>query len=161
MLSKAFSKSMKSRRPGICFVLAYLMVLSISLIFSPVVLFFRKPIWSLLMIFSRTFLMQFASDLAAILQSQLRWVIGLQFFRRLPGLFFLGTRVIRPLLCVIDKCPFVQLELRAFSKKGFTQSQKPYKIPLEAPQCLDFYLKPSFLSSLNTCLLYTSPSPRD
>ena len=35
MLSNAFSKSMKSRRPGICFVFAYLMMLSMSLIFSP------------------------------------------------------------------------------------------------------------------------------
>ena len=67
MLSKAFSKSMKSRRPGICFVLAYLMMLSMSLIFFPIVLFFRKPVWSLLMIFGRTFLMPFAIDLAAIL----------------------------------------------------------------------------------------------
>ena len=120
MLSKAFSKSMKSRRPGICFVLAYLMMLSMSLIFSPIVLFFRKPVWSLLMIFGRTFFMRFAIDLAAILKSQLRRVIGLQFFRRLAGFFFLGTRVIRPLRCVIDKCPFVELQLRAFSKEGFT-----------------------------------------
>ena len=67
MLSKAFSKSMKSRRPGIFFVLAYLIMLSMSLIFSPIVLFFRKTVRSLLMIFGRTFLMRFAIDLAAIL----------------------------------------------------------------------------------------------
>ena len=33
----------------------------------PIVLLFRKPVWSLLMIFGRTFLMRFAIDLAAIL----------------------------------------------------------------------------------------------
>ena len=66
MLSKAFSKSMKSRRPGICFVFAYLMMLSMILIFSPIVLFSRKPVWSLLLIFGRTFLMRLAIDLVAI-----------------------------------------------------------------------------------------------
>ena len=70
MLSKAFSKSMKSRRPGICFVLVYEMMLSMSLIFSLIVLFFRKPVWSLLMIFGKTFLMRFAIDLAASAQAQ-------------------------------------------------------------------------------------------
>ena len=107
-LSEAFSKSMKSRGPGICFVLAYLMMLSVNLIFSPIVLFFRKPVWSLLMIFGRTFLMRFEIDLAAILWSQLRSVIGLKFFKRLAGLFFfLGTRAISLRLCGIDKYPFV------------------------------------------------------
>ena len=66
MLSKAFSKSMKSRRPGICFVFAYLMMLSMILIFSLIVLFLRKPVWSLLLIFGRTFLTRLAIDLAAI-----------------------------------------------------------------------------------------------
>ena len=94
MLSKAFSKLMKSRRPGICSVFAYLMMLFMILIFSPIVLFPRKPVWSLLLIFGRTFLTRLAIDLAAISQSQSRRVTGLQFFRRLAGLFFLGTRVI-------------------------------------------------------------------
>ena len=66
MLSKAFSKSMKSGRPGICFVFAYLMMLSMILIFSPIVLFCRKAVWSLLLIFGRTFLMRLAIDLVAI-----------------------------------------------------------------------------------------------
>ena len=66
MLLKAFWKSMKSRRPGICFVFAYLMMLSMILIFSPIVLFCRKAVWSLLLIFGRTFLMRLAIDLVAI-----------------------------------------------------------------------------------------------
>ena len=105
MLSKAFSKSMKSGRPVICFVFAYLMMLFMILIFCPIVLFLRKPVWSLLLIFGKTFLTRLAIDLAVISQSQLRRVIGLQFFRRLVGLFFLGTRVISPLLRVINKYP--------------------------------------------------------
>ena len=66
MLSKAFSKSMKSRRPGICFVFAHLMMLSKILIFSSIVLFCRKPGWSLLLVFGGTFLMRLAIDLVAI-----------------------------------------------------------------------------------------------
>ena len=42
--------------------------------------------------------MRFVMDLAAILKSQLRRVIGLQFFERLAAGFFFGRRVIRPLL---------------------------------------------------------------
>ena len=66
MLSKAFWKSMKSRRLGICFVFAYLMMLSMILIFSQIVPFLRKPVWSLLLIFGRTFLTRLAIDLAVI-----------------------------------------------------------------------------------------------
>ena len=65
MLLKAFWKSMKSRRPGICFVFAYLMMLSMILIFPTIVLFCRKAVWSLLLIFGRTFLMRLAIDLVA------------------------------------------------------------------------------------------------
>ena len=42
MLSNAFSKSMKSRRPGICFVFAYLLMLSMILIFLPILLSLKK-----------------------------------------------------------------------------------------------------------------------
>ena len=94
MLSKAFSKSMKSRKPGICFVFAYLMMLSTSLIFSP--------------IFSLFYFSENRDDLRknifnAISKWFSRWrVMGFQFFRRLADLFVLGTRVISPLFCVID-----------------------------------------------------------
>ena len=66
MLSKGFSKSMKSRRLGICFVFVYLMMLSMILIFSQIVPFLRKPVGSLLLIFGRTFLTRLAINLAVI-----------------------------------------------------------------------------------------------
>ena len=68
MLSKAFSKSMKSRRLGICFVFAFLMMLSMILIFCQTVPFLRKPVWSLLLIFGRTFSTRLAMDLSPISQ---------------------------------------------------------------------------------------------
>ena len=68
MLSKAFSKSMKSRRLGICFVFAFLMMLSMILIFCQTVPFLRIPVWSLLLIFGRTFSTRLAMDLSPISQ---------------------------------------------------------------------------------------------
>ena len=68
MLSKAFSKSMKSRRLGIWFVFAFLMMLSMILIFCQTVPFLRKPVWSLLLIFGRTFSTRLAMDLSPISQ---------------------------------------------------------------------------------------------
>ena len=44
ILSKAFSKSTNNRRSGICSVFVWSMMLSICLIFSPIDLFFRKPV---------------------------------------------------------------------------------------------------------------------
>ena len=61
------------------------------------------------MIFERTFLMRLANDLAVILKSQLKRVMGFQIFRRLAGLFVLGTRVISRLFCVIDKYLFAMI----------------------------------------------------
>ena len=44
ILSKAFSKSTNNNRPGICSIFVWLIMLSISLIFSPINLFFKKPV---------------------------------------------------------------------------------------------------------------------
>ena len=142
---KGFFEINEKQRATIFFVFAYLMMLATSLIFSPIVLFFRKSVWSLFMNFGRNILMRFSIDLAATLQ-----LIGLQFYRRLAGLFFLGTRVISPLLCVIDKCPFVQLQLRAFSKKGFTLFQKTLQNSAGSPSVPGLLFEAIVFKSLKT-----------
>ena len=76
------------------------MMLSMSLIFSPIFLIAVDDL-------QKNFLMRLANDLAVILKSQLKRVMGFQFFRKLADLFVLGTRVISRLFCVIDKYPFV------------------------------------------------------
>ena len=69
------------------------------------------------MIFGRIFLMRLANDLAVILKSQLKREMGFQFFRGLAGLFVLGTTVISPLFCVIDKYPSVGVLIKSRNLK--------------------------------------------
>ena len=65
--SNAFSKSMKSNKPGMFFSVAYWIIQSISLVFSPINLPFKNPVWSWLIRFGSTSLIRFAIDFAAIL----------------------------------------------------------------------------------------------
>ena len=92
--------------------------------------FFFKPVWSLLIIFGRTLRTRLAMDLAYILQSQLRSVIGLQFFKKWADLFFFqGTRVINPLLWVIEG-RFHMHNLVRLEDNDVCLSRKPCKIRL-------------------------------
>ena len=65
--SKAFSKSMKSSKLGMLFSETYFMILSISLMFSPINLPFRKPVWSLIINFGMTVFIRFAIAFTTIL----------------------------------------------------------------------------------------------
>ena len=103
--SKAFSKSIKSSKPGMLFSEAYFIILSISLMFSPINLPFRKPVWSLFISFRITVFIRFAIAFAAILKSQLRRVSGRQFLMKCRSVSFFGISLIIPRLCVIESVP--------------------------------------------------------
>ena len=65
--SNAFSKSIKSNKPGMFSCEVYSIILSINQTFSPINRPFRKPVWSLLMSPGITAFTQFAIAFAAIL----------------------------------------------------------------------------------------------
>ena len=78
-------------------------------------LFFKKPVCSLSITRGKNFCIRLAMHLEPILLSQLRRVIGRQFFLRgLLLFFFFGIRaVINPLLWVTDRRPFLYGKMSA------------------------------------------------
>ena len=77
---KAFSKSKKSKSPQRFLAAANFISRSTSLMFFPMNLFLINPVWSHSMRFGKNFLRRFAVALDAKWQSQLRKVVGHQFF---------------------------------------------------------------------------------
>ena len=99
-------------------------MLSINLMFSPINLPFRKPVWSLLISFGITDFIRFAIAFAAILQSQLRRVRGRQFLMKCGSASFFGMSLMIPRLCVIERAPLSYEQLSALIKRGDKSFQK-------------------------------------
>lgn len=87
---------------------------------------FKKPLWSLLIISGSTRFIRFPIAFDAILLSQFKRVIGLQFFkfRKRGFLSFFGKREIIPYLWVTESCPFWKEQLIAFTKRIEMSFQK-------------------------------------
>ena len=81
-LSKAFSKSVIKRRPGMRCLLAYSSVSYNSRMFCLIYLPFRKPLWSSCISCGRTVFTLFAIQDDAILHTVFNNVIGLQFKKK-------------------------------------------------------------------------------
>ena len=124
IVSKALQKSSCTRIPGIFGIFVCSTTSLTNLIFCPMYLPFRKPVWSGLIKRSKTFSNLVAMTFDAILQSTFSNVIGRQFgsFRRFASSF--GRRDITPLLCDIDISPFTYATLKQFSKSCPSKSKK-------------------------------------
>jgi hypothetical protein len=100
--SKAFSKSMRRRIPGMSCSSVKCRTSYIRRVFSPIYFPGMKPVWSLLIRIGRTELIRSAIQLEASLYTVFRRLIDLQFFINFLGFSPFGIQVIMPCFCVID-----------------------------------------------------------
>ena len=101
--SKAFSKSMRRRIPGMSCSFVKCRMSYIRRVFSPIYLPGMKPVWSLLIRIGRTDLIRSAIQLEGSLYTVFRRLIGFQFFINCLELSPFGIQVIMPCFCVIDQ----------------------------------------------------------
>ena len=95
--SKAFSKSMRWRIPGMSCSSLKCRMSYIRRVFSPIYLLGMKPVWSILIRIGKTYLIRSAIQLEASLYTVFRRLIGLHFFINCLGLSPVGIQVIMPL----------------------------------------------------------------
>ena len=104
--SKAFSKFIATRIPGISLYLAYSITSSIVLTESKIVLPFTNAFWLKLITSGSTFSKRFANVLDANLASTFTRDIGRQFFKNLFSIPFFTINVITACFCELDSSPY-------------------------------------------------------